>query len=151
MSDPARVFVLRKQNYGLVTFKSRRTHGSRYAIGFRNAHVAKNVMYTMKNPDKFGNLRDAILLPDMDPLAMQVNESANVLVHARATLFLPKNQTPEEHDWFETIETVDYEEFLLFPLQGMGIVIPFFLISEDDQEYVYTAHAIDPVEFLHEQ
>ena len=149
MTDPARVFLLRKQNYGLVTFKSRRTHGSRYAIGFRNAQVAKNVMYNMKNPNKFGHLQDAILLPDLEPVTMQVNESMDLLVHARATLFLPKNQKPEEHDWFGTIEAVDYHDFLLFPLQGMGIVIPYFLISEDDQEYVYTTHAIDPVT-LHE-
>lgn len=145
MTDVARVHLLRKQNYGLITFKSKRTHGSRYAIGFRNAHVAKNVMYNMKNPDKFGNLQDAILLPDLEPLTMRVNDSMDLLVHARATLFLPKNQEPEKDDFLGTIETNDYHEFLLYPLQGMGIVIPYFLVAEDDQEYVYTAHAIDPV------
>jgi len=145
MASPSRVFLLRKQNYGLVTFKSKRTHGSRYAIGFRNDQVAKNVMYNLKNPNTFGHLQDAILLPDMEPVTIRVNDSMDLLVHARATLFLPKNQVPEEHDWFGTIETVDYHDFLLYPMQGMGIVIPFFLVAEDDQEYVYTAHAIDPI------
>ena len=115
-----------------------------YTVGFRSSQQAHRIMYTMD----FENTEDFIMLPDENAVTMREPITNTTLtIHGQATLFVPKKtQDAEFYQFFDEVKPVSYDDFLVYPVtHGTGIVIPFFLITEDDTEYVYCAHAIDPI------
>lgn len=111
-----------------------------YVIGFRNGHIARNVMYKMEPNPIFTLLKQS-------PTQM-INEetSLELTIDSEATLFIPKNKDLEIKNEDLHIAPVEFEDFITYPYTlNVGIVIPYVLVSEDEEEFVYRSHVIDPM------
>lgn len=115
-------------------------------VGYRSKPLAKTILKRIELPPKY------MLLPDNPVELHDPQTDVRLIIDTNATFFIPKSKHKDVHtmdagnpDPF-SIQQVDYHDFLLYPVtHGMGIVMPFFLIMEDENEYVYRAHVIDPL------
>ena len=135
------IHILQTRAKHPITFRRNKTQS--YVLGFKSSQLAHRILYTMHRNPNF------LLLPDEPVVLQEPVTQINVVIDSRATFYIPKNQGPgtifpEDEAW---IEAVDYQDFLVYPVtHAKGIIIPFFLITEDDHEYVYNAHVIDPLD-----
>lgn len=88
-----------------------------------------------------------MLLPDNPVELYEPQTKTRLVIDSNATFFVPKRTLQTDIDLTCTIQRIEYEDFLLYPLtHGTGIVMPFSLITEDDHEFVYRSHVIDPIQ-----
>lgn len=113
-----------------------------YVIGFKNAHVARSVMYNMHPEPLFS------LITSNPTKIVEQQNGVELVIDSEATLFIPKAEykifTLPEHNLYY-IDTVNYEEFVMYPYtKNLGVIIPYVLIDESDEELIYRSHVIDP-------
>lgn len=113
-----------------------------YIIGFKNGSVARNIMYQLHPNPKF------MLLKNNPIKTKDIKTNTELVIDSDATLFIPKDiksNIPKSNDDYY-INVFDYENFIVYPYTiNIGIIIPYVLIHEDSNEYVYKSHVIDPV------
>lgn len=114
-----------------------------YVIGFRNAHVARKVMYTMHPEPVFS-------LITSNPVKINDEHSGlDILIDSEATLFIPKSEykqftLPDYNLYY--IDPVDYDTFTTYPYtKNIGIILPYVLMDETEEELVYRSHMVLPV------
>lgn len=121
----------------------RRNNVQTYTVGYRSKQIAANILRTLEFPPKY------MLLPDNPVELYEPQTKTRLVIDANATFFVPKRTSKDdlEEGLTCTIQCIEYEDFLLYPVtHGTGIVMPFSLITEDEHEYVYRSHVIDPVQ-----
>lgn len=140
-------YILHHRN-GSLQFRRNKTQ--LYTVGYRSKQLAQTLLQKMEHPPKY------MLLPDNPVELYDPSSDTRLIIDSNATFFIPKAKAAKAlkekggdigdlEDLF-TIERVDYHDFLLYPVtHGTGIVMPFFLVTEDEDEYVYRAHVIDPL------
>lgn len=118
-------------------------YNKHYVIGFKNSQVARKVMYGL-HPEK-----KPYLLRDDPQILSDIKTGIELTIDSSATLFIPKFQgssTYPLNDGGFHIKTVNYEDFLVYPMtHSLGVVIPFVLIDESSEEFMYRSHVIDPL------
>lgn len=121
------------------------THlGRKYVVGFRHNSIAGKVLHYIDPADK-------MLMMKQDPKIMiEPKTKTNLTIDSKATLFIPKLQVfgkdAGELEKDLNLAYVDYTDFLTFPAtHNTGIIIPYVLILEDDFEFIYRSHVIDPL------
>lgn len=113
-----------------------------FVIGFKSAPIARNVMYHLPVEPTF------TLLPS-NPKVLQ-NESLGIdlLIDNEATLFIPKTDflsLPKEEGYY--LLDMEYQEFLIYPYtKNIGVIIPYVLLDENEEEFIYRSHVIDPLD-----
>lgn len=111
-----------------------------YVIGFRNGHIARNVMYKMEPNPIF------TLLKQNPTPVIHEDTSLELVIDNEATLFIPKNKDLEIKTDDLHITPIEFDDFITYPYTlNVGIVIPYVLVSEDEEEFVYRSHVIDPM------
>ena len=76
----------------------------------------------------------------------------HITLDVKATLFIPKNPhrcMDTIYDGMYTMETVDTCDFLKLPMfasNPSGIVMPYELIDETDEEYMFQSYVLDPLQ-----
>lgn len=119
------------------------THAKReYVIGFKNVVYARKVQYNMATHPELSLVKS---LTHMD-LSETIEEQL-VLDH-NASLFITKCPFGKRNEQLH-LQTYTLEKFLLLPYQrNLGIVMPYELIEETDQEFHFKSHVIDPAESI---
>lgn len=115
-----------------------------YVIGFKNPNVARKVMYNM-HPEPIFTLLTGNPREELD-----YNYNKHITIDNEAVLFIPKSEyrifTLPEHNLYY-LENVEYEEFIIYPYtKNIGIIIPYLLIDETDEEILFRSHTIDPID-----
>ena len=119
-------------------------YGSRkYLVGFSNLTFARKVLYSL-HPD-MSRIR---LLPNDPRIVRSEPLETTICIDAVATIFLPKHEHPGGHmhplnDASNHLATVSEHVFfnaMYKPLSG--IVVPYVLVDEDENEFVFTCHVI---------
>lgn len=115
-----------------------------YILGFRNAHIARNIMYRMHPEPLFS------LITNQPTLVEDEGHNVELLIDSEATLFIPKSEynlfTLPEHNLYY-VNRVNYEEFVMYPYtKNLGVILPYVLIDESEEEFIYRSHVIDPMD-----
>lgn len=115
-----------------------------YVIGFRNAQVARSVMYNI-HPEPLLSL-----ITSNPTKIVDEHNRIELMIDNEATLFIPKSEyklfTLPQHNLYY-IDTVNYEEFVMYPYtKNLGIIIPYVLLDESEEELIYRSHVIDPAD-----
>jgi hypothetical protein len=75
----------------------------------------------------------------------------HLTLDVKATLFIPKNQhrcMDTIYDGMYTMNTIDTSDFLKLPLSAThpgGIIMPYELLDETEEEYMFQSYVIDPL------
>jgi len=131
-------------NRGYKTFglTSSKRH---YVIGFKNALTARKIMHSLQ-PEAIPTL-----LRNEPELLSYAEEGLALTIDSSATLFIPKFKGAGDdpmNDGGYHINTVEYSDFLMYPVtKNLGVIVPYVLIDESDDEFTYRSHVIDPMLF----
>jgi hypothetical protein len=142
-SPPTKVYTIQVKNKTISLYHL----GAHYVVGFKNVNMVRKVHYSL-NPqpnllivrDTNIDLHDELEVNGYDiPLKLDVN----------ATLFIPKLKgcfmDPMNDTGFH-ISEYEENEFLKFPItKNIGIVLPYNLVEETDEEMMFKAYVIDPL------
>ena len=113
-----------------------------YIIGFKHPHIANHVLYHVNSASPMQIMRYKPV-PIYEPIT-----KTELTIDSEGTLFIPKLQTfgkPQTTNDLE-LEEVDYHDFITYPLtHQVGVIIPYVLVLEDEHEFIYTSHIIDPI------
>jgi hypothetical protein len=138
-----KIYVLKQQNKHVSVIHAKR----HYVIGFQNVLTARKVQYSLHPDPKMILLRDTIvsLKDDLDKQGYDLNLKLDV----RATLFIPKCKGSVLHplnDAHYHCDSHTFSEFLYLPLKNnIGIVMPYSLEEEDEDEFMFRSCVIDPL------
>lgn len=129
------VHLVQKGSYTMA-YKGRNQRP--YAVGFRNASVARSVMWRVDPTERLTLLRG-----DSPVSLVEVDSKVKLDIDNEAVLYIPKGRTREaSNDW--TLVPVKYEDFVILPvIRNIGIIMPYVLITEDDVEFVFRSHVIE--------
>ena len=121
-----------------------------YVIGFKHMPIAAKVLHHVD-----GEAKMELLSTDEVSFHEPITQTT-LLIDSQATLFIPKLQTfgqttnQPNHSITDPnqdlyLHSLPFEDFLLYPTQKrVGVIIPYVLVLEDNHEFVYTAHVINP-------
>lgn len=117
-----------------------KTDNKDYIIGFKNAYIARKVQYNMHPEPK-------IILLKSNTMSIE-KENINIYIDNDASLFIQKLQG----DYYNPINDGGYhmknenlDNFMLFPFtNSIGIIIPYNLIDETNDEYIFKCIVLDP-------
>ena len=112
-----------------------------YVIGFKHMPIAAKVLQHVD-----GEAKMELMSTDKVSFHEPITQTT-LLIDNQATLFIPKLQTFGKSDPNQDLylHSLPYEDFLLYPTQKqVGVIIPYVLVLEDNHEFIYTAHVIDP-------
>ena len=141
--ESAKVYVLRR---GCKTVAVRH-RGAHYVLGFRKAAEARRVLHNMHPEPEFTLLRDADrdIGPDLGRAGFV---DISLSIDVSATLFIPKlrgDPLDPMNDGGFHIHQHPEDAFLLFPVSNdIGTVVPYSLLDETDEEFVYRSLVMDP-------
>lgn len=119
-------------------------------LGFRNVFYARTVLHNLHPEPRMLLLRDV----DNDigpPLISAGYLDAELCLNldVSATLFIPKLQGNPLHplnDGCFHIHQYSENEFLTFPLsKNLGTVMPYMLVEENNDEFMFKTLVMDPV------
>ena len=115
-----------------------------YIIGFKHPQIANHVLYHV-NPISPMQMMRYNPVPIYEPIT-----KTELTIDSEGTLFIPKLQTFGQSHTITTndleLQEVDYHDFITYPLtHQVGVIIPYVLVLEDDHEFIYTSHIIDPI------
>jgi hypothetical protein len=114
-----------------------------YVIGFKHLPIAAKVMHHVNGEEK-------MQLMSTNKQTFQEPETQTTLyIDSKATLFIPKLQSFGQNTSNQdlTIYSLPFEEFLLYPKnKQVGVIVPYVLLQEDEHEFIYQAHVIDPLQ-----
>lgn len=123
-----------------------------YVIGFKHMPIAAKVLQHVD-----GEAKMELLSTDEVSFHEPITQTT-LQIDSQATLFIPKLQTFGQTHHHTTnkdpnkdpnqdlyLHSLPFEDFLMFPTQKqVGVIIPYVLVLEDNHEFVYTAHVINP-------
>lgn len=111
-----------------------------YIVGFKTVLMARKVHYSMHPEPKLVMVRD-------DNVTHGIT-NININLDVNATLFIPKckgNVLDPMNDGSFHLSKVSYDNFLLYPFaNNIGIIMPYNLEDENEFEFMFKAHVIDP-------
>lgn len=138
-------------SYREVLHDTRTRH---YIIGFQSVAQARKVQYSLA-PEPSLYLQRT----DFEDVTPQINEGltkfgvasldASIIIDTRARLHIPKGDAklPSDHplnDGNFHLSSIPMEEFLMFPFEkDIGIIIPYDLEKEDDNEFVFVSQVVE--------
>lgn len=115
------------------------THkGRSYIIGFTNTRTARKVHYNIHPDPKF--------------LLVRHNEDAHdagVTWDKGASLFIPKCEGDSQNPVNDAnlhLQHMAVDDFYMLPVKGVGIIIPYDLQDEDDKEFFFKSHLVEPIQ-----
>jgi hypothetical protein len=143
MFSSTRMMYTIKQGSKTVGLSHRDKH---YIIGFDNLATAKKVQYTMHPQPEITLLRGGGI--NIGPHLKQLGlNNTSLVLDIGGTLFIPKYKgSPSPmNDGAYHLGLDKYDEFITYPLtKSIGIVLPYDLTQEDEDEYMFKAHVIEP-------
>jgi len=129
------IFIIKnnKTSIGLTS------KGSQYVVGFKHASIAKHVSNHI-------DINNNMLILKHSPIKMyEPTTKTELVIDNKATLFIPKLKNKEKLTNKLVVTEVDYNDFVIFPVtKSIGIIIPYIML-EDEQEFIYRSHVIDPI------
>jgi hypothetical protein len=138
-----RIFTIKQGNKTL----SLPHRNSNYVIGFKTAITARKVYYSLDPNPKFTLVRDQDIF-----LSEELNEKGydiNLSIDVGATLFIPKCKgsiLEPLNDGGYHLNQIPEKEFISYPLDNrLGIIMPYELIEESIEEFIFKACVVDPV------
>lgn len=118
-----------------------------YIIGFKNPYITRKVHYSMHPEPKFTLLRDTnkVFQKEFETEGYDIS----LTMDFKATLFIPKCKgsilEPMNDGGFH-MKVYKETEFLAFPInKRLGLIIPYTLEVEDEEEFMFKACVIDPL------
>lgn len=142
-ANVSNIYTLQKGNKHICVYHKKHD----YVIGFKNITHARKVNYAIHiNPTPL-LLRDTNI--DLHQDLYDEGYDLHLTLDVNSTLFIPKNHT-------STIDPI-YDggicmyghkdsDFLKLPIENkQGIVIPYKLIDETDEEFMFKSYVIDPL------
>jgi hypothetical protein len=110
-----------------------------YVIGFKSPRLARSVMYMLDEDPKF------LLLKHSPKTMIEPETQVELNIDSEATLFIPKNNSKTIIDSYY-INVINFDDFIIYPYtNNIGIIIPYFQVTQDDNEFVFKSHVIDPI------
>ncbi len=109
---------------------------TQYFIGFKKAITARTVQYSL-NPE-----------PKIQLLRGDKIHSNEIYFDVNSSLFLPKckgSTLDPMNDGCFHMNQMEQADFFLLTTKRCGIIIPYDLKHEDDDEFVFTSFVIDPI------
>lgn len=143
-----KVYVICKRSDHLCVYHKRQN----YLIAFQNITHARKVQYTINIEPQIMLLRDTNIDLHQDMLKRGYDVRLNLDVNS--TLFIPKNKEASVDcidDGLFTMHPMTENDFYGFPMQypkARGIVVPYFLIDETDDEFMFRCHVVDPIDTI---
>ena len=118
-----------------------------FVVGFDNIKIARRVQYCMHPEPKLSLVRGEDI--DMsDKFTENGINGVSLTLDVKSTLFIPKYKgSPADpmNDGGFHIQNHKQIEFMAYPLTKMiGIIIPYHLLDEDENEFMFRAHLIEP-------
>lgn len=118
-----------------------------YIIGFENPVLARKVQYNLQPNPEITLLRGKNI-----NLASTLNDfglkNTDLFLDIEATLFIPKFKGSVQdpmNDGGYHLGADNYNEFIVYPFtKSIGLVLPFKLDDEDEDEFMFRAHVIEP-------
>jgi hypothetical protein len=124
--------------------------GSEYVIGFRSPVFARTVLHNMHPEPRILLLRDVDndLGPELSSAGL-LDEDMTLNLDVSATLYIPKfmgNPMDPMNDGCFHVHQYSEEEFLTFPFyKNLGTAMPYQLLDETREEFVFKTLVMDPV------
>lgn len=112
--------------------------GRSYVIGFSDTTTARKVHYNINPKPNFTVVRQN-----------EVAHDIGLTWDKDAALFIPKCVGGPHHplnDAFLHLQAIPVDEFFMLPAKGVGIIIPYELKDEDDEEFFFKSHLVEPIE-----
>lgn len=140
-----KVYVIHKRQNQLSVWHKRQE----YLIAFNNITHARKVQYTINIEPRMILLRDTNI--DIHKDLLQAGYDVHLNLDVNSTLFIPKNKQPSLDcidDGLFTLHQMSEHQFYGLPMQrhgARGIVIPYTLIDETDDEYMFRCNVVDPM------
>jgi hypothetical protein len=139
--NASKVYTLQQKDRTLSVVHKKRN----YVIGFKNVTTARKVHY-------FINPEPKLLLICNEYIEKQVemhNQNITIHIDPKATLFIPKMRgsflDPMNDANFHMSHHKE-DEFLRFPFEkNLGIIMPYELFEESDDEFIFKAVVVDPI------
>lgn len=117
-----------------------RHQGKPYTIGFKTAPIARIVMHQLHPAPQF------IVLKNEPVNVIEPSSGIELTIDSAATLFVPKRAAGIPESDGLALTFVPHDDFIVYPVtKHIGVIIPYALITEDDDEFVFRSHLIDPV------
>ena len=121
--------------------------GHHYVIGFKNIKQARNVQYNI-HPDPQFHLHRGVQIDLGKQLQHEGLTPESLILDTSATLRIPKylgSPSDPMNDGYPHLNTVVTHDFMTYPLTKMlGIIIPFEILEENKQEFIFRSHVIEP-------
>jgi hypothetical protein len=124
------------------TTVSVKSNNINYVIGFKSLSYAKKVQYNIHPEPKI------ILLKSNVQIVKNEELSIDITIDNEATLFIEKHlgdvMDPLNDGGFH-ISTTKINDFILYPnSKNIGIILPFDLLDETENEFIFKSFVIDP-------
>lgn len=146
MSQPAlspKVYSLQKGNK-MLSVLHRRTE---YLVGFSKVMNARKVHYSIHMHPQLILLRDTNI--DLHQDLFDKGYDLHLTLDVKSTLFIPKNKQKcidPIYDAVFTMVQMEERDFLQLPIKSdKGIVVPYELLDETEDEYMFRSYVIDPL------
>jgi hypothetical protein len=137
------VYTLRRGNKTVSLLHFNR----HYVIGFKNLTMMRKVHYSIDPEPNILIMRETNI--DLHKDLHNKGYDLNLTLDVSATLFIPKcrGSTLEPmNDGGFHIHEYKENDFLELPIKkNLGVVLPYHLECEDDDEFVFKACVIDPM------
>lgn len=133
-----------KQGNKTVSLTHKEKH---YIIGFESVVHARKVQYSMHPMPEMVLLRNNNIdvRPSLNAIGLK---NTSLVLDIGATLFIPKHKGDPLHpinDGCFHLGFEKYNEFITYPLtKSLGIVMPYELKDEDEHEFMFRSHVIEP-------
>jgi hypothetical protein len=105
-------------------------------MGFTKPVMARQVHYNLHPEPQFTLVRG-------DPIKHE-----DIVFDTTSTLFVPKCKgdflDPMNDAGFH-LSQMKTDEFYVLPAKGVGIIVPYNLIEDSPDEFMFKAHVIDPM------
>jgi len=120
---------------------------SEYFVAFPKAINARKVHYNIHMQPNLLLLRDTNI--DLHRDLFDNGYDLHLTLDVKSTLFIPKNRQKcidPIYDAVFTMVQVEESDFLKVPIKSdKGIVVPYDLLDETDDEFMFRAYVIDPI------
>lgn len=137
-----KIYTLRQGNK-TVSLLHQNKH---YLLGFTKAITARKVHYSMHPEPAFMLVREKEI--DISNDLSSAGVDVKLTIDTCSTLFIPKCVGSIHNPMNDGGYHLDYvleSEFLLYPVKkNLGIVVPYILEHEDENEFMFKAYIIDP-------
>jgi hypothetical protein len=120
----------------------------KYIIGFKSVLVARRVQFSIQPEPEISLIRGK---------QFELSDNANktdknhleFVLDTEACLFIPKCKgsiyEPLNDGGFH-MGIINFDEFIRFPFtKGLGIIMPYEVFEESEEEFIFTSYVIDPI------